>query len=101
MANSRPRYDDEDEVNNNVFGGNINREEEMSVMVSALTHVVAGHDHENVADHHNISSVVSWGVGDKRRRDEENYSSHMTLSSGIFPLPTSYIYVFSVEDIIK
>ncbi|XP_055818008.1 ethylene-responsive transcription factor ERF110-like [Solanum dulcamara] len=90
VANSRdrksPRYDDEEEVNNNVFermfGGNINREEEMSVMVSALTHVVAGHDQENVADHHNISSVVSWGVGDKRRRDEENDSSHMTLSSG-------------------
>ncbi|KAH0685081.1 hypothetical protein KY290_021867 [Solanum tuberosum] len=62
----------------------------MSVMVSALTHVVVGHHPENVENHHqNNTTTVSRGVGEKRGRDEQQLlllhgtnSSHMTLSSG-------------------
>ncbi|KAG5611892.1 hypothetical protein H5410_023173, partial [Solanum commersonii] len=87
------RQDDDDEQEINVFDtmfrGNINREEEMSVMVSALTHVVVGHHPENVENHHQNNTSSSRGVGEKRGRDEEQLlllhgtnSSHMTLSSG-------------------
>ncbi|XP_049348110.1 ethylene-responsive transcription factor ABR1-like [Solanum verrucosum] len=87
------RQDDDDEQEINVFDtmfrGNINREEEMSVMVSALTHVVVGHHPENVENHHQNNTSISRGVGEKRGRDEEQLlllhgtnSSHMTLSSG-------------------
>ncbi|XP_049391303.1 ethylene-responsive transcription factor ABR1-like [Solanum stenotomum] len=88
---TRQDDDDEEEINvfDTMFRGNINREEEMSVMVSALTHVVVGHHPENVENHHQNNTSSSRGVGEKRGRDEEQLlllhgtnSSHMTLSSG-------------------
>ncbi|KAM3359846.1 ethylene-responsive transcription factor ABR1 [Capsicum galapagoense] len=104
VANSRDFISSSSSSRRNVFEtmfwGNINREEEMSVMVSALTHVVVGQDHRVVnplqeqtekigaADHND--NLFSWGVGEKRRREEEqmqqflhgNHSSHDMRSSG-------------------
>ncbi|XP_015073144.1 ethylene-responsive transcription factor ERF110-like [Solanum pennellii] len=86
--NRSSREDDEGiNVFNTMFQGNINREEEMSVMVSALTHVVVGNHHsENIENHHQNNTLISRGVGEKRGRDEvllhETNSSHMILSSG-------------------
>lgn len=73
MANSRGNFRSRDEdVFESMFGGNINREEEMSVMVSALTHVVAGNQ--------NVSSIL----GEKRGRDESSHATNTSHISGIF-----------------
>lgn len=86
--NRSSRQDDEGiNVFNTMFQGNINREEEMSVMVSALTRVVVGnHPSENIENHHQNNTLISRGVGEKRGRDEVllhgTNSSHMILSSG-------------------
>ncbi|XP_059307955.1 ethylene-responsive transcription factor ABR1-like [Lycium ferocissimum] len=97
-SSRRPRHDQEENVFETMFRGNINREEEMSVMVSALTNVVAGQDHQvlladenSAADRNNVgsgSSSVSWGVGEKRGREEQlqhflhGSSSDMRSSGG-------------------
>ncbi|XP_009589948.1 ethylene-responsive transcription factor ABR1-like [Nicotiana tomentosiformis] len=89
---NRRRHEDWDRDDNynmleSMFSGKINREEEMSVMVSALTHVVAGEDRlnhqiltdENGAAENNLGSgfsAVSWGVGEKRGRNEEQSGHH-------------------------
>ncbi|CAN4114219.1 unnamed protein product [Withania somnifera] len=108
LANSRDfissrRRDghDAEEINNNgrsnvfetMFWGNINREEEMSVMVSALTDVVVGQDHQVLLPGHqnNVcsgSSSVSWGIGEKRGRDEEQ-SGHQFLHATSDMITTS------------
>lgn len=118
VANSRDFISSSSSSSRNVFEtmfwGNINREEEMSVMVSALTHVVVGQDHRvmnplqeqtekiGAADHND--NLFSWGVGEKRRREEEqmqqflhgNHSSHDMRSSGIFPFLLHFVFEFSL-----
>ncbi|KAJ8544087.1 hypothetical protein K7X08_028598 [Anisodus acutangulus] len=100
VANSRDNFirrrrHDEEEINSTdvfetMFWGNINREEEMSVMVSALTHVVAGevnHQEQNQNggdENNNLFSSVSSGVGEKRGRHEHflhGSSDHMISSA--------------------
>lgn len=111
---NRRRHEDRDRDDNynvleSMFSGNINREQEMSVMVSALKHVVAGEDRlnhqiltdENGAAENNLGSgfsAVSWGVGEKRGRNEEQSGHHFLhfgssdiRSSGIFPF-SSFLY---------
>ncbi|TMW90404.1 hypothetical protein EJD97_015723 [Solanum chilense] len=91
------RDDEEEEsgINNNnninvMFSGNINREEEMSVMVTALTRVITGEDRilnqENNNHNNNIigsSSLneFSGGVGEKRGREEQQYFLSDIISS--------------------
>ncbi|KAK4720944.1 hypothetical protein R3W88_011177 [Solanum pinnatisectum] len=90
--------DDEEEgrINNNnnninvMFSGNINREEEMSVMVSALTRVITGED--RILNQENNNNIIgssslnefSGGVGEKRGREEQQYflSDIISSSSG-------------------
>ncbi|XP_060186085.1 ethylene-responsive transcription factor ERF110-like [Lycium barbarum] len=102
VANFRSKRDrerDDESSNFNVLGstfsGNINREEEMSVMVSALTRVVTGEDRV-LMDHqgdigaansnnNNIGSSLcefSGGVGEKRGREEQHFLSDISSPSG-------------------
>ncbi|KAG5609089.1 hypothetical protein H5410_020370 [Solanum commersonii] len=100
VANSRKKgnykaiiRDDEEEeggINNNInvmFSGNINREEEMSVMVSALTRVITGED--RILNQENNNNIIgssslnkfSGGVGEKRGREEQQYFLSDIVSS--------------------
>ncbi|XP_059309450.1 ethylene-responsive transcription factor ERF114-like [Lycium ferocissimum] len=102
VANFRSKRDgerDDESSNFNVLGstfsGNINREEEMSVMVSALTRVVTGEDRV-LMDHqgdigaansnnNNIGSSLcefSGGVGEKRGHEEQHFLSDISSPSG-------------------
>ncbi|KAH0682148.1 hypothetical protein KY289_019900 [Solanum tuberosum] len=87
------RDDEEEEggINNNninvMFSGNINREEEMSVMVSALTRVITGED--RILNQENNNNIIgssslnefSGGVGEKRGREEQQYFLSDIISS--------------------
>ncbi|OIT39390.1 PREDICTED: ethylene-responsive transcription factor ABR1-like [Nicotiana attenuata] len=76
-ANYKPIRDDEAGNINVMFSG-INREEEMSVMVSALTRVVRGEDKVlNQGDGgdvaaNNWNSNIGAGVGEKREREDQS-----------------------------
>ncbi|KAK4356115.1 hypothetical protein RND71_025086 [Anisodus tanguticus] len=123
VANSRDNFirrrrHDEEEINSTdvfetMFWGNINREEEMSVMVSALTRVVAGEVNQNGGDeNNNLFSSVSSGVGEKRGRDEHflhGSSDHMislggegtsirTITSNTPTTEATFIYTTSTND---
>lgn len=105
---NRRRHEDWDRDDNynvleSMFSGNINREQEMSVMVSALKHVVAGEDRlnhqiltdENGAAENNLGSgfsSVSWGVGEKRGR-EQRQSSQQFLHIGSSDMRSSGIFI--------
>ncbi|XP_015073065.1 ethylene-responsive transcription factor ABR1-like [Solanum pennellii] len=89
------RDDEEEEsgINNNninvMFSGNINREEEMSVMVTALTRVITGEDRILNQENNNHNNIIgssslnefSGGVGEKRGREEQQYFLSDIISS--------------------
>ncbi|XP_004237144.1 ethylene-responsive transcription factor ABR1 [Solanum lycopersicum] len=89
------RDDEEEEsgINNNdninvMFSGNINREEEMSMMVTALTRVITGEDRILNQENNNNNIIgssslneFSGGVGEKRGREEQQYFLSDIISS--------------------
>ncbi|CAI9780967.1 unnamed protein product [Fraxinus pennsylvanica] len=100
VANSRPNNSQSTRRNDRLESllPGFNREEEMSAMVSALSHVVAGNVSQEVAQPADgggaavsggSSPACSLGVGDKRKR-EENSSSHEQVSESVARVCSAY-----------
>ncbi|XP_022871231.1 ethylene-responsive transcription factor ABR1-like [Olea europaea var. sylvestris] len=103
VANSRPNNSQSIDWLESLHPG-FNREEEMSAMVSALTHMVAGNVSQEVAQppdggdrggraivsDGSSSSACSLGVGDNKRKREENSSSHEHVSGSVARVYRAY-----------
>lgn len=93
QGGNNPNYDhrkNEDEGEGHVsrsmsgfdFGSTEMREREMNVMVSALTRVVSGNV-SSESDHRNWVSGQNFGSGNKRGREERDYSGNYTALANV------------------